>query len=195
MENKNKGILIALTGKKGSGKSEIAKYLQKKYNFEIVSFATPMKEMAMQLLLASGVNALEANDAIYGKDKECDIEGFPATGRELLQFLGHETRVHIHEDIWVQCAFNKIKRIFKYSNNPKVVIDDLRYDNEAHCVKWDFDGTIVEVISLGNKEQDSHASEKGIKVDYVHYDIVNEHNGLEELHKQAEYMLEDLGAK
>ena len=62
----------------GSGKSTIARHLEERHGFEIVSFATPIKYMTSGLLDAIGMNAEEVRARVYGDRKEEPIANMPS---------------------------------------------------------------------------------------------------------------------
>jgi adenylate kinase family enzyme len=95
---------LAITGKMGSGKTSIAKYLVEKYNFTKFSFADDVKLYATEIF--------DINIKI--KD------------RKLLQQFATKMK-EIDENIWIKRLDNKIKDI-DISDN--IIIDDLRYPNE-----------------------------------------------------------------
>jgi dephospho-CoA kinase len=100
---------LAITGKMGSGKTSIAKYLVEKYNFTKFSFADDVKLYATEIF--------DINIKI--KD------------RKLLQQFATKMK-EIDENIWIKRLDNKIKDI-DISDN--IIIDDLRYPNEELYLK------------------------------------------------------------
>ncbi|MEK6973671.1 MAG: AAA family ATPase [Nanoarchaeota archaeon] len=76
------GLLIAISGKQGSGKTTAANYLVENFNFKIISFSDKIKEVAMDLFGAS-------YEESYGKSKN----------RLLLQKIGYHMR-EINYNVW-----------------------------------------------------------------------------------------------
>jgi len=96
---------IGIIGKMCSGKSTLAKNIQKKNkNYIITSFADKIKILAKELF------NMEIKD------------------RKLLQMIGTKMR-EINSDVWVNYTINK------YKNNEYVIIDDVRYQNEIDKLK------------------------------------------------------------
>jgi adenylate kinase family enzyme len=95
---------LAITGKMGSGKTSIAKYLVEKYNFTKFSFADDVKLYATEIF--------DINIKI--KD------------RKLLQQFATKMK-EIDENIWIKRLDNKIK---DKDISDNIIIDDLRYPNE-----------------------------------------------------------------
>lgn len=96
---------IGIIGKMCSGKSTLAKNIQKKYNnYVITSFAEKIKILAKELF-------------------NMDIKD-----RKLLQMIGTKMR-DINPDVWVNFTIDKFK------NNENVIIDDVRYQNEIDKLK------------------------------------------------------------
>lgn len=97
---------IAIAGKLCSGKSFLAKYLQSKLDCNIYSFG-------------------------YGVKKYCkEIFNMEYKDRKLLQDFAQKMR-EIDNDVW-------IKYTIRYINNDKnehILLDDLRFPNEANYLK------------------------------------------------------------
>ena len=76
-------MIIGLTGGKGCGKSTVAKIINKLHDYEIISFATPIKDMLRVL----GLGDAELNDPTI---KEIVLDEYGKTPREMMQSLGTE---------------------------------------------------------------------------------------------------------
>lgn len=108
-------INIAFIGGMGSGKTTLAKYLAVQYDLEKISFATPLKIIARDIL---------------GReiDKKKD--------RAFLQGLGKLIRNTVDKDYWVRRAINVMSTMDRAIKPPKgFVIDDLRFKNELEHLK------------------------------------------------------------
>jgi len=97
---------IALGGKMGSGKSSVADFLAKSFQFKQYSFASKLKEIASDLF------EMEVKDRI------------------LLQMLGTRVR-EISLNAWV----NYVMRHVNADASLRVVIDDMRYINESEILR------------------------------------------------------------
>jgi len=95
-------VRIALTGKAGSGKTTIAEYLEKNLGFKRYSFAAALKDIARELF--------------FMEDKN----------RALLQGIGDKMR-DLDPHVWVRYVVTRVEE----EGHDDVVIDDLRYINEA----------------------------------------------------------------
>lgn len=147
--------ILALSGPKGSGKSTIAKGLKNSNplfkNAEIFSFADPLKTMARALL---------REEAFLPEHKENPHYGLCGkTPRFLLQTLGTEWgRNLIGEGIWAEHMKTRILA----SQAPLILIDDLRFENEALMLKSFPETLVARVQRAGYAPKDGHASEKGL---------------------------------
>ena len=143
-------MIIGLAGGKGCGKSSVARIMERKFGYEIMSFATPIKDM----LRAMGLRDAELNDPVL---KEIKLDEYGKSPREIMQLLGTEFgRVMIADDIWVTAMKRKIQP------GTKVVIDDVRFENEARFIR-DSGGSVLEVKRTRIDENaDTHISEAGI---------------------------------
>lgn len=167
-------IIIGIAGPARSGKNEISKYLVKYHSFHEDSFAMPIRQSAIALLGLSGLDELddikqEPHDTLGGK-----------TPREYMQLMGTEFgRNMVFADIWVRGLINRTK---KYE---RVVISDVRFDNEAEAIK-SAGGIIIHVDRPTVRiEQSSHASEAGINPKMIDFRIINDET-LDDLYKNIE---------
>ena len=151
--------LIAVTGPKGVGKTTYAAGLAGA-NGIILSFSTPIKELASKIV---------PPEYIY-KDKETHVPGWPnhVTGRFILQSLGTEWgRKLMYGDIWVDMLRNNISSLLGFN---KIVIDDLRFVNEAKMVHK-MGGEVWRLSREGVVSIDTHSSEEGLGDEHVDKDI------------------------
>ena len=149
--NDNRPPIIALTGVAGSGKSTAADYLIRHHGYVRVKFAAPLKDM----MRALGFGA----DDIEGSCKELS-NGLLCgkTPRHAMQTLGTQWgRDCIGEDFWVNLWKNTAEGIL--SKRGRVVVDDLRFPNEAAAVR-SLGGVIIKLEGRGGIAG-SHASEAG----------------------------------
>lgn len=144
--------LIAITGFKGHGKSTAAVAVVKA-GFIRTRFADPIKQM----LYALGLTHAQ----IEGAEKElpCALLG-GKTPRHAMQTLGTEWgRKFFGEDIWANAWKIEADRILGAGHN--VVVDDLRFPNEADMVER-MGGLIIRVDRPGAPIDLTHESEKHI---------------------------------
>lgn len=102
---------IAFLGPMCSGKTWAASYLVDNYGYTKISFADKLKTIAYDL---------------YG------VQNKDARSRALLQELGQDIRKH-DVDVWIKIALYKADYLAKQGKS--LVIDDLRYTNEAKVLK------------------------------------------------------------
>lgn len=150
--------LIGLCGAKGVGKSTYASMIAGQSG-HVYSFATPLKQMLMSVFPSEYIL----------KKKEVPIPNYPnhVTGRFLLQTLGTDwARKLITEDIWMLMLRERLEKDMKVLGG-LMVIDDLRFPNEAHMVR-DLGGEVWLVRRRGFKPSaDNHSSEAGITEDLI----------------------------
>lgn len=144
-----KNIVIAVSGKLGSGKDSFADIAVENFGFKKISLAGLLKEEVREFLNKYGISFSENN--LYGSqaDKE-EVISFPKslnfgdlieeyeflagkgrglTFRYLLQLWGTEYRRKTDDDYWIN-AFDK--EALKYD---KVICSDLRFKNEFRYFK------------------------------------------------------------
>lgn len=152
-------MIIGLTGGKGCGKSTVAKIINKLHDYEIISFATPIKDMLRVL----GLGDAELNDPTI---KEIVLDEYGKTPREMMQSLGTEWgRMLVSGDVWISALRKQLKPQKNY------VIDDVRFDNEARFVRER--GAVIHVERERYIEGDTHISEAGIDDDLIDATIKN----------------------
>lgn len=149
---KSKPRLIALCGYKGVGKSTYAKFLAGE-NGVVLSFATPIKHM---------LKVLVGHEYVFGSKKN-EMTHLGVTGRVLLQTLGTEWgREIIDQDIWVK-AMKHVLTDAMFDEYHPIVIDDLRFENEAKMVR-ELGGEVWEIDRKNfTPANDNHVSEAGVE--------------------------------
>ena len=145
-------MIIGFSGPAGAGKSTAAKVLVEQRGFRLVKFAGPLKAM----MRAMGLG----DDHIEGALKEVIHPVLGCTPRHAMQTLGTEWgRNCIDPDLWVNLAREDV-----CSGHGKVVLDDVRFENEAEMVR-SCGGVIVEVRPKFITHHMTHASEAGVRAD------------------------------
>ena len=165
-------MIIALCGLKGSGKTTLAKLLsneersslRRPFYYNRLSFAKPLYLMLETLLAYQGATEEEVI-YILGKGKEEKTHYLDGqTPRHALQTLGTEWgRVLISSDIWTN-SLCKAATLF-----PNIVIDDLRFLNEAGAIR-NLKGKLIRIERPGIEPDLGHISELEqfrIDVDWV----------------------------
>jgi len=168
--------LIALTGAAGSGKSTVAKYLSEQpIPFTRTKFSGTLKRMLMQIPCVT-------DDMIEGSLKEEPQELFGGkTPREVMQTLGTEWgRDSVYSKIWLDSWERSVCDL------TYVVVEDLRYLNEAELVKNR--GGKIWRVKRPDYKCNGHISEtemEGIKPDLT----IRNSGSLEELHAMIDSIL------
>lgn len=151
--------VIGLIGPKGSGKSEVAKILAQDFGYQRIAFADPLKLM----LKAFGLT----EDELWGKSKETPSALLCGkTPRWAMQTLGTEWgRKCISNELWTSAWQRMVlEGIGKYGPTFRVVVEDMRFVNEADTVR-SFDGAkILWIDRLKTRAEDTHVSEQEWKL-------------------------------
>jgi len=122
-------VIIGLFGRKGSGKTTVAQLIADKIKAPILSFAKPLKEMIEK----SGLCTYEE---LYANKTEFS--------RMILQKIGTNIfRNQIDRNFWIKRMKEEI--FYNYKDCKIIIIDDVRFKNEARYVKSN-NGKIVRVI-------------------------------------------------
>lgn len=143
--------LVGITGYAGSGKSTAARHLIDNHGFVPVKFAGPLKSMMRCL----GIGEAEIEGHL--KELPSAILG-GKTPREAMQTLGTEWgRAMISPNLWVNAAMSVVDTVLDHDG--RVVIDDLRFENEAVAIK-ERGGIIIRIDRPGVGPVNAHTSER-----------------------------------
>lgn len=144
VQSDNDTWLIALTGRKGSGKdTALAAFREaaKEEGWQVVqlSFAEPLKK-AMFEMFYQVVDPLHLDTGLRGPSAERErvitVGTVSFTIRHALQTLGTEWgRRHLGADVWVNHAIERAQQIRRERPKTIVVITDARFENEFIRIK------------------------------------------------------------
>lgn len=125
-------LLIGLAGPAGSGKDTVRAILENKHDFCGLAFASPIRGMVRELLVANGCSA----DYMERRDlKEALIPGLGVSYRHLAQTLGTEwARVHFGDDFWVRTLATRVAWL-RGQGRRLFVVSDVRFANEAGWIR------------------------------------------------------------
>lgn len=174
---KSNTMLIGFIGKKGSGKSTAADYIKDNMNYVEKSFAECLKKACQNIFMLS-------DQQINGDLKEVpDPRWNGCTPRKMFQFIGTDLFRNqlnniipgIQKDVFVRHFELWYLNVVKKNENAKIVVTDIRFQNEADLIKK-YDGTIIKIMKR-DLELDLHKSET--EMDAIKdYDYVIDNDGL-----------------
>ncbi len=155
-------FVLGLAGRKRAGKTTLAEALEER-GWVKLSFADPVRELALKLdpivtCRSEGPDpwnyeAFSLSDIVEGVGWDTAKEDHPEV-RRILQVVGTELGRAFDPDIWV----NKLAaRVYKYPPDAKIVIDDVRFPNEANKIRHAWGGKVV--LLEGGEGGDDHESE------------------------------------
>jgi hypothetical protein len=179
--------IIAITGRMRNGKDTLADYLIKKYCYQQLAFAEPIKQICMILYGFT-------QEQCYGNLKETLDKRWGITPRQAFQFIGTELfrkqmknlLPNIEDNFWVKVLQEKIKQIYKENSNTKFVISDVRFFNELEGLRTVAKelGVSIECIRVTRPDinsTDKHESEIYIDQLKVDHDLIN-NKQIQDLH-------------
>ncbi len=115
-----------------SGKSSVARIITEEFpQYELRSFADPVKAMARTLLDFSGVDERAISEALHG-DKVAPLTDIPGSpnGRQLLVGIGNGFGRAMNPDFWASLLERRLWKDLR-----PTVIDDLRFPEELNMVR------------------------------------------------------------
>lgn len=165
--------IIGITGKIGTGKSTVSKYISEKYDYEEYSMAKPLKEIASIF----GFNDTQLYGTQEGKLEIHNHWGISA--RSFLQKFGTEIcrkclpkiipEMKVQYSLWVDLF--KIK----YEQNPKFyIISDVRFTDEAQLIR-DLNGILIRTIrknTVSSEDGKEHIHQSEYEQEKIHVDYV-----------------------
>ncbi len=169
-------VLLAVLGRKRSGKDTFSDYIIKKYGFIKYSFADPLKK---------GIQAFFnlSNEQLYDeKLKETIDERWGVSPRTLFQVIGTDIFQHSIKSFFPELKGEPRKHwviLFKewyldlIQKNPNafVIVSDARFLHELNEIK-NLGGIIIKIIRpLSEKNSDLHQSEK--EIDDIPDELIN----------------------
>lgn len=176
--------LIAICGKKYNGKDTVANYLCDHYGYTKLSFADAIKNSVQCIFGFSDAQ-------LWGDEKEIIDDYWRISPREILQYFGTECMrdcfgahfPHISDNIWVMAIERKISQL-SHNGTSKIVIADLRFDNEMDFIKK-YNGTVIKVTrNIANR--DTHVSENcTLSGDYT----IDNNGSIDELYAEIEKIM------
>ena len=149
--------LIGISGYAGSGKTTLANLITDYYTSHVnFSFASPLKS-AVEVIFTLG--------RFYQEDKGAEDNYWKLSARELYQFIGTEVfREIFGSDFWIKVLQRKLISIYDSPQDVLVVIDDVRFQEEAEWIVSS-GGSMIHLTREGVDGKVgilSHASEVGI---------------------------------
>lgn len=172
----------------GSGKTETARYLTEHRGFYRLAFASPLKNMTVALLSATGMDRWEVGKRVYGNRKEEVIPSLGVSSRRIQQTLGTEWgRICIKDSIWVDITLAAAAEQMKNGNS--VVIDDMRFPNEFEAIHA-AGGDTWRIVRPDARVTISHASEG--QLDGVQMPEIFNGGTIQDLHAEVDRLLSRL---
>ena len=151
----NRGVLIMLTGKIGSGKTTVANTIITNYDRMIEkTFAWPLKKIAQTIGFTHG--------QVYGsQEQKLELNSFwGISGREFLQKFGTDVCRNALPNAIVDMQFNGMtlwarlmeKTILENLGSFHIVVSDGRFDDEARLIKR-YGGVVVRIVRNGSEKE------------------------------------------
>lgn len=126
-----------------SGKTQVANFLRDQHGYEVVKFATPLKQMLRLMFASLGFDQPAIERMLEGDLKQTSFAALGGkTPRHVMETLGTDWgRNMIDSELWVRPTMRRVHKI--RARGGRVVVEDIRLPNEhfalrsegAHLVK------------------------------------------------------------
>lgn len=194
VKERNMIKVIAICGRRTSGKTTAAKYIVEQHRYMRMRFADRLKRM-----LRDGLGIPEEYIDGYKKNEPCE-ELCGQTARHAMMMLGTEWgRDLIHPDIWVRALYRDMKQLINYKGCRRFVIDDLRFLSEevwlrSLSVQSDLpiEVSIIKIIRDGVEISD-HQSEREVDRIKEDWEVFN-NSSVDSLNRSLDHIL-SMGSK
>lgn len=156
--------VVGLHGPKGSGKTTVARHLERYHGFKRIAFADPVKDFAYNIAPTPVKWAVD----LAGWDRLKRFGPF----RRYLQRVGTEGgRRIIDRDVWVMVLERRARAVL--ADGVPVVVDDVRFENEAELIH-ELGGVVLH-IDRASARRDDHESERPLDYAYRDATVGNNH--------------------
>ncbi len=173
--------LVAMSGKKGSGKDTAAELLVSE-GFERVSFAGPLKEAVRTIF---GWSEQHTDGDLK---EEVDPE-WGLSPRHAMQRIGTDLVRGYMQDLWVKGMKRRLQAAWREDPTKKFVVADCRFENEADLIK-SLGGQVWRIVRPGIVSEDTHPSETGLDTYGGFDEIILNDSDVPGLHEKARVCLQ-----
>jgi len=167
--------ILVFTGKKARGKTTAANYVMKaldgKCKLQKLSFATPLKDLCIEILGLKPEQCYTTDPAAKETDTPWDWQELsydlrekfkkyagPVKARELLQIIGTDLfRESFCQNIWVKAAMHMTRSC----DADVILFDDARFPNEIAALRNE-GAIIVRMVRDMPEDNDEHPSERAL---------------------------------
>lgn len=129
--------IIALSGRKQSGKTVCSDFLQQLLlsngysDVPIYNFADPLKEDICMNMFGLTYEQCYGSDDSKNELIDAYWDNKQLTARDLMQLIGTDLFRKLNNNIWVNALINRIKK----NNHQMVIVSDCRFPNEIEAIK------------------------------------------------------------
>ena len=172
--------IIAISGKKQSGKTTVVDFLIDKCNPcpEIICFADALKDIVCRCFGAKV-------EDLWGSDVDkCKILPCGKSSREILQIVGTDWFRSLDSECWIRPYKIRLETIGKYCDS--ILTPDVRFPNEVKCIQ-NLGGHVIRLLRAPFPE-DEHKSETAL--DFMEKFTISYQNSLKERHTRLDDVFE-----
>jgi len=164
--------IIGITGYAQHGKGTVADMLKHKYGYEVVSFADPVRALALAInpIIRPGLHTLRLSDVIHVMGWHGAKTQYPEV-RRVLQKIGTEAIKPVFgDDCWARIACHKVLTLMNHGVS-RICFDDLRFPIEEGEMLYNlarqYPNTVsVEVWRVNRVDKSGQPYNNGIGTDH-----------------------------
>lgn len=173
--------IIAFSGRKQSGKSTGAEYVQSIINKHNVGLSTKIYNFADPLKQDICINILGlTHEQCYGTDDDKNTmtdlvwNEQKLTAREAMEVIGTSIFRLLKNSVWVDATINKIQR----ENMDIAIITDCRFPNEVEAIKRSGGYVIRLDLDIFNSSATAEKALDKDSYDWNNFDLIVQNSGL-----------------
>jgi hypothetical protein len=175
-------IIIAMAGRKQSGKTSACEYIAKIFakeaqlNSAVYNFADPLKQMCISIFGLTYEQCYGSDDQ---KNESVNCKwpdsGKVMSAREVMQYVGTNVFRKMQHNVWADATIRKIQD----EKLPLALIADCRFPNEVHAIK-NAGGLVIKLNrNLYNSSHESEIALDEDQYDSSNFDLVIDNRKLE----------------
>lgn len=173
--------ILAFSGRKQSGKSTGAQYVESIINnnslpisYRIYSFADPLKYDICMNILGLTYEQCYGSDEDKNTMTKLEWQGEKLTARRAMEVIGTDIFRKLYNPVWIESTINKIER----DNVDLAIIPDCRFPNEVDAILHKNGYVIRLQLDLFNAQSSSEVALDKDNYDWNKFSFIIDNRGM-----------------